>query len=422
MVKQAKKNNKEVKLNSKQLKEILEVVIKQNKSNQETYGFTPTSVIIEGMHGLGKTSVPKQLAKELGIQIVELDLQNMEETGDLLGVPYQEYYMCGLVDEVVEKRLPNGQSIKINDKIEKCIWVPKESIESMKLLGYHLTDKAPRMAMAIPEWIHGVQENGILLIDDFTRANSMFQQAIMTIFLEQKTMTWTLPKGWTVIGTSNPSNSDNHCYNVEELDSAQEDRFFKFQLEFDVKEWAHWAYKHGIDDQYIQFIIDYPSLVNDENSPRGISKLFETIKGLDYANNKEYIITLAEARCGYAFALQLMEALKIRKTEIPTAEWIFNEKTTIAELRQRLVEVCGEKNTNNYRPDVSWIVITRVKEWMMQQKKATSFQLGRFKDLICNTCINDNQAYQIAKKAINESKAFENLLEDLDVLNLLKKA
>jgi MoxR-like ATPase len=71
-----------------------------------------------------------------------------------------------------------------------------------------------------------------------------FTQAAMELIDKQTYLSWKLPKGWTIILTSNP---DNGNYFVTSLDNAQKTRFISIDIKFDVDCWAEWAEKEKID-------------------------------------------------------------------------------------------------------------------------------------------------------------------------------
>ena len=71
-------------------------------------------------------------------------------------------------------------------------------------------------------------------------------QSVMEILDRQEYISWTLPKDWHIILTSNPEDQD---YFVQTLDSAQKTRFMSFDVKFSVEDWALWAEKEEIDSR-----------------------------------------------------------------------------------------------------------------------------------------------------------------------------
>ena len=100
-------------MTSAELKLTLTHLIKNNKSLQED-GLKPVAISICGGAGLGKTSVVEQLAEELNIKNVEIiNLAQLDELGDLVGIPVKEYYMTKITNETqsgkfIEERVINA--------------------------------------------------------------------------------------------------------------------------------------------------------------------------------------------------------------------------------------------------------------------------------------------------------------------------
>lgn len=184
-------------MNIDEIKDALKFIINNNKRlNSE--GKKTTSVEVIGESGIGKTSMIIQLAEELEMDFVKLSLSQMEELGDMIGFPLKEYEV-----------LKNGN----------LQWVPKDLLDSYIKNDYSVTGMH-RMNYAKPMWLPK-EENpngGILILDDYNRADHRFLAATMELIDRSQFLSWSLPKNWTIILTSNPDNGD---YNVNSLDNAQ---------------------------------------------------------------------------------------------------------------------------------------------------------------------------------------------------------
>jgi len=73
--------NKQVELNSEELKGFLKHMITNNQYIQKQ-GKIPVSVSVTGEAGTGKTSSIIELAKELSFDLVKINLAQIEEIGD----------------------------------------------------------------------------------------------------------------------------------------------------------------------------------------------------------------------------------------------------------------------------------------------------------------------------------------------------
>jgi len=153
-----KVEKRQVQLNSEELKDFLRHVIDNNQHIQ-TQGKVPVSVSVTGEAGTGKTSSIIELAQELNFDLVKINLAQVEEIGDLVGFPVKEF------------QIQNAEG--------KTTWIVEQQIDAAVKKGYKIVNK--RMSYAVPEWIAGKEEGGILLIDDFNRADTRFTQACMEL-------------------------------------------------------------------------------------------------------------------------------------------------------------------------------------------------------------------------------------------------
>jgi MoxR-like ATPase len=199
---------KQVVLNTTELKDFVKHIVGNNRYLQEN-GKNPVAINIEGEAGLGKTSAILQVADELGLQCIKLNLSQLEEIGDLVGFPMKEHEMT---------------------KADITKWVTESTMPMYISSGYKPTGEK-RMTHAAPEWVQGKKEGGILILDDWTRADIRFVQAVMEIIDRQEYISWKLPKDWHVILTSNPDNGE---YLVNSIDTAQRTRFITAHLKFDI--------------------------------------------------------------------------------------------------------------------------------------------------------------------------------------------
>jgi len=139
----------QVQLNVDELKGYLKHMVSNNQYIQAE-GKVPVAVNIEGDAGLGKTSSLMQLANELSMSVVKLNLSQIEELGDLIGFPFKEFEM-----------------IREDGKVT---WVQETLMETYIKNKYRPTNQS-RMSHAAPEWIQGQTEGGFLILDDYTRAD-----------------------------------------------------------------------------------------------------------------------------------------------------------------------------------------------------------------------------------------------------------
>ena len=148
--------------------------------------------------------------------------------------------------------------------------------------------------------IQGQQEGGFLILDDYTRADHRFMQATMELIDRQEYISWSLPKNWHVVLTSNPDNGD---YNVTTLDVAQKTRFVSVEVKFDVNVWAKWAESVAIDGRCINFLLMHPELVSQAVNPRSITTFFNAISSIQkFEDELPLIQMIGEGSVGAEFS------------------------------------------------------------------------------------------------------------------------
>ena len=261
-------------LNIVELKDILNYIIENNIKLQANNKKT-TAIEIIGESGIGKTSSVMQLAQERDINVVKLNLSQIEELGDLVGFPMKEFRILN----------PTGNPE----------WVSENLLKEYLALDYILpANVETRMSYATPAWLPKEDKGGILILDDWNRADPRFIQAIMELIDRGEYISWKLPPNWTICLTANPDNGD---YNVQSIDNAQRTRFISFDLDFNKDVWAQWAEEEGIDGRCINFILMYPEVVEKEAgiqkvNARSLVTFFNTISGLSDFSKPENLVKI----------------------------------------------------------------------------------------------------------------------------------
>lgn len=393
------KENHQISLNAEELKNFMHHIIANNKTIQEK-GVTPVCVNVEGPAGIGKTSSIVQLAQELNMDIVRLNLAELEDLSDLVGFPLKEY-------EIVNE-----------DKVSK--WVPETLLPQYIASKYKPTGNK-RMSYAAPEWINNKKEGGILILDDYTRADARFMQATMTLIETQTYYSWCLPKNWHIILTTNP---DDGNYNVTSLDSAQKTRFITVNFKFDVDVWARWAEKQDIDTRCINFLLLHPELVKDDTNPRSIMTFFNSISSIpEFKNELPLIQMIGEGSVGVEFSTMFTTFINNRLDKLVTPKDVLlheNEAYIIGELRN-----CIGRD-DNYRADIASILTTRIINYTINYSETNSITKKIIDRLIKlstdeDTLTNDLK-YIIVKKILNANKQkFQGMMLNPEVIKMAMK-
>ena len=306
-------------------------------------GRQPVAINIVGEAGISKTSIVKELANEMDLNFIRLNCAEIEAS-DLVGYPLVEYNVC-----------------KGND----CLWISDKLIQDYILQGYHATGQS-RMGYAKPTWLVGKEDKPVLLLlDDHSRALPMVLQAAMRITDEQEYISWALPKGSTVVLTTNPSGGD---YMVTEEDEAMKTRYLTVNMKASVQDWAVWAEKVALDPRFINFMLKHPEIIegtskNDKGEEvkksnlRQWTKFFDTIgyyKNLSDSWDRVFLIGQNSLPVEHLMMMHAFVEAKLDR--LPMIEDLLKKDTDWA--MEQLKACIGEGSSK--RVDISSIISRRL--------------------------------------------------------------
>jgi hypothetical protein len=186
------------------------------KELREIFKFTPIdqAILLEGIHGIGKSEIVGSIAKENGAKIITIFLGQSADAGDVIGLPMR---------------------VQVTDEFGE----------------YYITD------FASPKWWPR-DPNGqyYIFFDELNRAKPEMMQCIMDLVLNRRMNGVDLPKNTRIIAAMNPL--EDGYYQVEELDPALMDRFNVYPFKPTAEEWLDWAMtKANIHDAVIGFIAKF---------------------------------------------------------------------------------------------------------------------------------------------------------------------
>jgi hypothetical protein len=373
----------QVKLNSAELKDFIKHVINNNRFIQGQ-GKVPTALNVVGNAGLGKTTIVSNLAKEEGMQFVKINLAMIEELSDLVGFPIKEFQ--------IGKDTPDGLKTK---------WVTEMEAELAVKAGFKLTG-ARRTAYCAPEWIADKSESGILLLDDYTRADPRILQACMDLINTQEYISWKLPKDWTIILTTNPDGGD---YHVNSMDVAQTTRFISCDLKFDVDCWAQWAEETAMDGRCINFILKHPEVVTESTNPRAITTFFNAISSFEkFEDNLPMIQMIGEGSVGADMTSLFTLFINNKLDQLVSPKDIIlhdNEDYIIGTLKSTV------GRGDDYRADIASIMSTRIVNFALAHFKTNPMKsevIKRFEKLVVDEIFAIDLKYMIVRNLINGNK------------------
>jgi len=419
----------QVSLNIDELKGFVNHIINNNRKIQAE-GKNPVAIEVVGESGIGKTSTIIEIAKENNLDFVKLNLAQIEELGDLVGFPVRQYQMYK------EKKVPNQKiddlqytaaqkaaaSAQVaNANITKKVgqWVDELAVEEYMRQGWKMTGKN-RMSYCAPEWIADKKNGGILLLDDWNRADVRFIQACMELIDRQSYISWSLPKDWHIILTANPDNGD---YMVNSVDSAQKTRYITANLKFDVDVWARWAEEAGIDTRCINFLLLHPELVTQETNSRSISTFFNAISSFEsFESNLPMIQMIGEGSVGDAFASMFTTFINNKLDKLVTPKDLLtheSEQYILNELRS-----CIGDN-DNYRADIASTLATRLSNYAVVYSKENTID-KKITDRLIALCTKDyftnDLKYLIVRSIFNGNKQkFNKMMMNPEIVKMTMK-
>lgn len=202
----------------------------------------PAPLCIWGRHGIGKTRIVRDLARDMGAKFAYLAPAQFEEMGDLVGMPQ--------VDGGVTRFAP-------------------------------------------PDWAPREEGPGILLIDDVNRADDRILRGLMQLLQNYELVSWRIPPRWHIVLTANPDGGD---YSVTPMDDAILTRMMHVTLEWDAGAWARWADREGVDPRGIAFVAAHPELADGaRTTPRTLVQFFQEISPIaDLSKELPLVRLLAE--------------------------------------------------------------------------------------------------------------------------------
>ena len=421
----------QVNLNAKELKGFLNHIINNNRSLQEK-GKLPVAVEVVGESGIGKTSNILEIANENNLNFVKLNLAQIEELGDLVGFPVRQFQMYK--EKIVSKTTGDqlnytaaqraAASKDLADMTQKTtkkvgMWVDELAVQEYLKNGYKMTGKN-RMSYCAPEWIADKKDGGILLLDDWNRADMRFIQACMELIDRQSYISWTLPKDWHIVLTANPDNGD---YLVNSIDSAQKTRYITANLKFDVNVWAEWAEDAGIDSRCINFLLLHPELVTQETNARSITTFFNAISSFDsFESNLAMVQMIGEGSVGDAFASMFTTFINNKLDKLVTPHDLLthdNEQYILNELRS-----CIGKD-DNYRADIASTLATRLSNYSLvyaKENKITQKVTDRLIALCTKDYFTNDLKYMIVRTIFNGNKQkFNKMMMNPEIIKMTIK-
>ncbi|SFV61986.1 MoxR-like ATPases [hydrothermal vent metagenome] len=242
-------------------------------------------VFIWGAPGIGKSSIVKQIAKEQGLEFLDLRLSLLDPT-DLKGIPF------------------------FNAETNEGVWAK------------------PSFLPSEPD------SKGILFLDEINTAPPAVQASAYQLILDRKVGEYELPAGWSIVAAGNRENDRGVVY---KMPPPLANRFVHFEMEVDFEDWKAWAYSSKIDASIIAYLAYDKSMLFTFDATSN-EKSFATPRSWEYVDSiiksgidDDLLLDSISGAVGREAAVGYISFKKVMK-EIPDLNSILNG--TLTELEE----------------------------------------------------------------------------------------
>lgn len=266
-------------------------------------------IMIWGQPGVGKSSIIRQLAASLGIDMVDMRLSLLDPTA-LMGFPYRDGHKMHFAPSAM---LPTDPDSK-----------------------------------------------GILMLDEINSAPPAVQAAAYQLILDRKIGEYSLPDGWAIVAAGNRETDRGVTFSMP---APLANRFIHIE-EFDVnfEDWRTWAMETNLRVEVINFINFKPDMLNKFDST---SKVFPTPRTWEFvsdilnsnadASTERALVTGA---IGAGAATEFMAFLKIyRNLPDPDMVILNPEKADVPTDLATLYALCGALSVRASEANIAQILI-----------------------------------------------------------------
>ena len=240
------------------------------------------SVFLWGAPGIGKSSVVKQVAKNLDLELIDLRISQLAPT-DLRGLPYT---------------------------------------------------KDGRAHFAIPSFFPDTGK-GIIFCDELNLCSPSVMGIAQQLILDRQVGDYTVPEGWFIIAAGNRT-EDRAA--ISQMPAPVANRFIHFHIDSSLDSWKEYAIAQNIDEKILAFLNFRPQLLyNFEKNQTA----WPSPRSWEFANSLLAIDLNIESAVGTGAASEFY-AYQTIYNELPDVEMIFEGKEVKVPHEPSLIyAVCG---------------------------------------------------------------------------------
>ena len=256
-------------------------------TNDYSIAVTP---LLSGKHGIGKSQVAKNIARDLGGTVMVIEGGTLKE-GEITGIPYQ----CKNESGDIEFRFLPYYIVQRIQKAEQFLHRENLKADSLDSILAGEENKYAADGLSFEQKVELIRSGQvkpvILFFDEINRTDMAVFRELMNIILTRTVNGYRFPWWVFLIAAMNPS-TQSSMYATNEMDPAQLDRFIKIKVHEDANEWVAFAVEHHFERSLVEFISGTPGalspkdklLEDDEKplpSPRGWHMVDLILKGRD---------------------------------------------------------------------------------------------------------------------------------------------
>lgn len=251
-------------------------------------------------------------------------------------------------------------------------------------------------------------------------ASNKFLQAAMEIIYKQEYVSWSLPKGSTVVLSENPDSGE---YNVNDIDVATRSRFGTIEMKFDAEIWASWATKAGIDKRCISFMLLNSDVIKTHRdvNPRSLTTFFLAVSGVKEFNSETlpFINLLATTYTSSSIAQLFTLFINNKLDRLITAKQILDTTVPFSKIEGEIKGLINDKS--GYRSDIAYVITQSIVNHALHTMEDSEFKdkklVKRFEELMTTDVMGEDLRYVLVKKVIGNKSQLKSLYQVEAIVN-----
>ncbi len=261
---------------------------------KEIFQKTNSVVALISERGVGKTSIFRQCAEEMGVDYMALYAAALEGP-DFMGLPDKDREK-GITRYLAPQFLPTQQAV--NEGIFKS--------------------------------------EGLLVLEEINRVPSDTVSVLYPLLLERKINNHALADGWRIGVTMNP---DTMNYSVGALDDAMIDRFISIEVQTNLDDYIAYSLQHEPNDSVLAYLQANPeSLLITKNAasstalqkaptPRGWTRVQELLNRCSL--NRRIMLELISGIIGPEVAMEFFSHIDTPGFSVPSVSELLKDFTAV---------------------------------------------------------------------------------------------